>query len=302
MDQLIVPSSMQRIRAFLVEMCGMKVKPWAGAEETLAALHVTLVARQSCDIFWDSLRTLMQTLARDLKARKSAEPGTLLDNEVLSDERYASLLDEIRACLAKQASEPRSGAFRQLAQGLSAPALGLLLLLGGVTTAGCDSSSLRATTKAPDAAVADAPPDKRADSGQDNSIVINLPDVLPAKRADSGQDNSIVINLPDVPPAKPDLKDARYAVLDGAPVTIQDIMQACNISSDLQKQVLACLANLRDSWTTGIADALTGDDCTTVYNQLECFPYGRACMFGSNQEFDPAICLPVPVYIGVRFV
>ena len=48
MESLIVPSSIQRIRSFLVEMCGMKVKPWATTEETLAALHTTLVARRQC--------------------------------------------------------------------------------------------------------------------------------------------------------------------------------------------------------------------------------------------------------------
>jgi hypothetical protein len=125
---------------------------------------------------------------------------------------------------------------------------------------------------------------------------------MPDTQADSAPDNSRILILPDVPPAKPDLKDARHAALDGPPVTIQDIMQACNISSDLQKQVLACLATLRASWTSGIADALTGTDCTTVYDQLECFPYSRACTQRSTQEFDPAICLPVPVYVGVRFV
>src|SRR5664279_2222633 len=150
MESLLVPSSIQRIRAFLIEMCGMKVKPWAGVEETLAALHATLVARQSCDIFWASLRVLLETLARDLKARQKAEPGVLLDNEILRDEQYAALLEEIRVCLAKQSSELKPGAFRRLAQNLSAPALGLLLLLGGVTTVGCDSSSLHGTDKRPD--------------------------------------------------------------------------------------------------------------------------------------------------------
>ena len=70
MDSVIVPSSIQRIRAFLVELCGMKVKPWASAEETLVALHATLVRRQSCDLFWTSLRVLLETLARAVRQRR----------------------------------------------------------------------------------------------------------------------------------------------------------------------------------------------------------------------------------------
>ena len=120
MDSLLVPSSMQRIRAFLIEMCGMKVKPWAGTEETLAALHATLVARQSCDTFWSSLRGLLENLARDLKTRQDGEPGTLLDNEVLSDERYALLLDEIRACY-EATEDPRYAAARLWVDGILDP-------------------------------------------------------------------------------------------------------------------------------------------------------------------------------------
>ena len=47
MENMIIPSAIQRIRSFLIEMCGMKVKPWATTEETLAALHTTLVARHA---------------------------------------------------------------------------------------------------------------------------------------------------------------------------------------------------------------------------------------------------------------
>jgi hypothetical protein len=104
MDSLIVPSAIQRIRSFLIEMSGMKVKPWATTEETLAALHTTLVARRGCDIFWGSLRVLLENLARDLRTRQAASPGTLVDNELLDGERYATLLDEIRAAMARQQS------------------------------------------------------------------------------------------------------------------------------------------------------------------------------------------------------
>jgi hypothetical protein len=121
MESLILPSAIQRIRSFLVEMSGMKVKPWATTEETLAALHTTLVARHPCQIFWTSLRGLLETLARDLKIRQASLPGALVDNELLDSDRYAMLLDEIRAALAAETGQPAT--FRRLASALSAPAV-----------------------------------------------------------------------------------------------------------------------------------------------------------------------------------
>jgi hypothetical protein len=294
MDSLLVPSSIQRIRAFLVEMCGMKVKPWAGAEDTLAALHTTLVARQGCDIFWESLRGLLETLARDLKARQDAAPGALLDNEVLSDERYASLLDEIRAALPKQATEPQPGAFRQLAHGLSAPALGLLLLLGGVTTVGCDSSTLRGASRTPDAAAVDER--------------LSQPDNAPATQPDSPPDNNIRIVIPDVAP-QPDLRpyDLAYAATvgpDGATVTLRDILESCNVPSQTEGWILACLSRLHESWTTGTTALLAGKDCDTVAGAFPQCSYSSSC-YPQSGEFDgsiPELCAPVLIYLGVRFV
>lgn len=295
MDSLIVPSSIQRIRAFLVELCGMKVKPWATAEETLAALHATLVRRQSCDMFWSSLRVLLETLARDLKARESAAPGALLDNEMLSTEQYAALLDEIRTCMARQPSEPVPS-FRRLAQGLSAPALGLLLLLGGVTTVACEGSPLHGSG-APDAAVTDTrpsqsdrPPDAAPDSAPDNSLYIVLPDQALAK------DDALA--------GTRDVKEAASTGPDGAKVTIQEIMDSCNLASRTQTAVLACLGSLGESWTAGLADYLAGKDCYTVAGALSCdtFPCSSR---SSPGEFDPSqlpLCQPVYIYLGVRFV
>jgi hypothetical protein len=295
MDSLIVPSSIQRIRAFLVELCGMKVKPWATAEETLAALHATLVRRQSCDMFWSSLRVLLETLARDLKARESATPGSLLDNEILSSEQYATLLDEIRACMARQSSEVVPS-FRRLAQGLSAPALGLLLLLGGVTTVACEGSSLRGSGL-PDAAVTDtrpgqpdSPPDAKPDTAPDSKLYITLPDQALAKD--------------DVPPVARDVKEAASTGPDGAKVTLQDIMDSCNLPSRTQGGVLACLSSLGESWTAGLADYLAGKDCFTVATALTCD--GFTCSrFLAPGDFDPQqlpLCMPIYIYVGVRFV
>ncbi len=299
MDNLLVPSSIQRIRAFLVEMCGMKVKPWASAEEVLAALHATLAARQGCDIFWTSLRGLLENLAADLKVRKDAGPSAVIDNEVLSAERYASLLDEIRACLVKQTGE--TGApFRRLAQGLSAPALGLLLLLGGVVTVGCDRTAM--STKPDAAAVADAGLADVApalpDAGRDNATA--GPDARPDARPDGNY-----ITLVDLPPSKSDIKEASSTGPDGAAVTIRDIMDSCNIPTDTQGMVQACLDQMQESWTAGLAGYLAGKDCNVVSAALNCDNHVFSGCYPYRSSFDPnqlPLCQPIMLYIGVSFV
>lgn len=292
MSGLLVPSSMQRIRSFLSEMCGMRVKPWASAEEILAALHNTLAARQGCEVFWDSLRVLLEKLASDLKTRDAAPPEALIDNEVLDGERYGRLLDEIRQSLSRQKAEQAggatTGAFRQLSAALSAPALRLLLFLGGVAVAGCEHSGLRQGSGQPDAGLA-------ADTS---------PVVLPK---DAGRDmpaEGPAFILPPVPDTRPAVPDAVTRGPDGASVTIQDIMDSCNVAKDVQEAVLACLRRLNDSWTTGIAEALAGTPCTYVADQLACFAFaGQACVLGASDPFDSTeICRPIPIYIGVRFV
>lgn len=296
MDSAIVPSSIQRIRSFLVEMCGMKVKPWASAEDTLAALHATLVARQGCDVFWTSLRVLLETLARDMAARQQAVPGALVDNEILSPESYAALLGEIRACLAKQPSQPVSS-FRGLAQALSTPALALLLLLGGVTTVGCRTSL--GPPNPPDAAVADAglpQPDRpRAETRA----------LAPDRPSDPTPDNTMVFILPDLPPAKADVHEAASSGPNDAKVTIEDIMNSCNVPSAEQSNVMACLGYLGEAWTEGLAAYLAGKDCNAIFAALNCQTWNMCSQQASPSNFDPGalpLCQPVLVYLGVRFV
>jgi hypothetical protein len=301
METLIIPTAIQRIRSFLIEVCGMKVKPWATTQETLTALHATLVARHECQIFWTSLRGLLESLARDLKTRQGALPGTLVDNELLDGTRYEALLDEIRAVLARGTAEAPT--FRRLASALSAPALGLLLLLGGTITVACDRSTLRQTTANRDAG---SPATTDSKVAQPEAS----PDIAPATAPDLGPSPS----SPDVATATaPDLAHLPDALLafdavapssnDGATVTIQDIMEACNISS---ASILSCLATLRASWSKGMADSLAGVACDTVSNDLFCFAQ-NSCTGGPPPagDFNAATafyCPPMLIYLGVRFV
>ena len=286
MESLIVPSSIQRIRSFLIEMCGMKVKPWADSEETLAALHATLAAKQGCDIFWTSLRVLLATLARDLKARQDAAPGTLVDNEVLDDERYATLIDEIRAALARQTAETPASTFRRLAASLSAPALGLLLFLGGAATIGCEREPLRSSSQMHDAATPGLPDARNSQ---------------PETKADS----SIYIQLPDTRPA-PDTAPPKYAATtgpDGGTVTMQDILDSCNIPVQQQGMILGCLSSMNSSWSSGMVAGLAGQDCASV--AALCPPWETCTAWQYPSGSAPSnlpLCMPVIIYAGVRFV
>ena len=86
-------------------------------------------------------------------------------------------------------------------------------------------------------------------------------------------------------------------------MTIEDIMQSCNIPSQEQDAILKCLSVMRASWTTGVAEALAGAACTTVSYALNCFPGPSGC--STPNDFDPNTafyCRPVIIYAGVRFV
>jgi hypothetical protein len=283
----------------------MKVKPWASTEETLAALHTTLVARSGCDIFWSSLCVLLETLARDLKARQMAAPGTVVDNEVLDGERFNVLLDEIRAVLDRQGTETPNSTFRRLASTLSAPALMLLLLLGGAASIGCGTQpmhhSARDAEGLPDAYSLQPEADGPAHVPQADAS--NL-------QPDSKEDVPIIL-LPDakllLPDQKLDAKSPGDTVThnsDGATVTIQDIMDSCGIPNERQSSILSCLSKMHESWSTDMPRVLAGQDCTKTADQLRCFA-DWTCNSAQDTKFKSGstpICQPVRLYLGVCFV
>ena len=156
--------------------------------------------------------------------------------------RYAALLHEIRAALACQTAEPAT--FRRLAAALSAPALGLLLFLGGAASVGCGDSGLHA--QAQDA----GPPDASTVTNCARRTRRRPRSVMP--RSPKPTLTSHDIMLPDAPPAemlRPLQMLWQPVSPMGAAVTIQDIMDSCNIPDQTQQQVLACLAKLGDSWS-----------------------------------------------------
>ena len=261
----LLPSSIQRIRVFLTESCGMKVKPWAGVDETLDALHAVIVDKRECGIFWQGLRGLLSTLAHDLKQRRDALPGSLVDNEVLDATRYETLLAEIRAVV----NHGPSDGFRTLTRAVSMPAAALLLLLAGVASVGCAASPLQEFT---DAAVT-APKDTNG----------------PQIRLDAD------ITMPDSNTLKPTFH------CDGGGCAINDVMRACGIDPTQQQRVNECLDRLKTSWRENMGAALANQGCAMDYT-LACFLKDNCGETANTDEFrEWNICRPVLIYLGVRF-
>lgn len=313
----LVPNSIQRIRTFLNEVCGMKVRPWAGVAETLDALHEVLWAKRDCPVFWKSLQVLLERLAQDLRRRESAATAEIIDNEVLSSDGYAALLDEIKAALAPESSA--GGTFAKLAAAVSMPAATLLFLLAGVSTAGCtDHRTLSVSRQDASGIVADAPPAAAADGPSASVAADGLspapePDGLPTIAvADGPQAQEPDGNRPDSanpiilagPEAGPEVASP---LCDGA-CSLEDIMIACGMDPATRQAISACVERLKTSWREGLTagwatrscndiSAMTGPSCLASY----CQP-GRV----STSEFIASVldCRepPIyPIYIGVRF-
>jgi hypothetical protein len=304
----LVPTSIQRIRAFLNDVCGMKVRPWAGVEETLDALHAVLVARQDCTIFWKSLHVLLERLAQDLRRREDAAPDQLIDNEVLNTDRYQSLLDEIKSALAQGRST--QGGFARLAAAVSMPAAALLLLLGGIATVGCGSHTSLSAANHDARQESTAPGDANPATTADTSVA-SAPDANPANtpKADSGTSpgnpDSAVIILPPAPDTAT-TQDSLARACDGG-CSVEDIMVACGMAPATRQSVSVCIARLRDSWRAGLTSGFAARSCNDIGTILSyCLP--NYCEPGavSNSEFDPTVLdcqIPpiYPIYIGVRF-
>ena len=311
----LVPTSIQRIRAFLNDACGMKVRPWAGVEETLDALHAVLLARRDFPLFWKSLHALLGRLAQDLRWREDAASGQLIDNEVLNAGQYASLMEEIRAALAQGRSS--RGAFASLAGAVSMPAAALLLLLGGIVTVGCANhdpmSAARHDAGQAATARADVSPAPAEDAGPAPPA-----DARPAGGADAGPasptkpDSSgspseadsagpVVSSTPDAATAQ----DSLSRGCDGG-CSIEDILVTCGMSPAARQSASACIARLQDSWREQLTAAFASRSCDEINTILYCLP--NYCQPGSVSQdaFDPKVLdcwIPpiYPIYNGIRF-
>ena len=275
----LVPSSLQRIRSFLGEKRRMKVKPWAGVEEILDAFHSVLAAHQGDDGFWDELQRLMRELLLDMDRRTEGTPGQIIDNEVLTANRQCGLLAEIRSVLASNQAGAGAGGFGRLAARLSMPAAVLLLLMGGVTAAGCNSSALRATGDA--AGIA---------AGDTASPVL---DASPAEPLIVGSPDAATATSPDVP------------TCDGTPEIWAGLLAKCEGLNDAGREsLLGCIQHLDSTWHKTFAEQFgCSASCFSTTFEL-CLSQYCARDWDRDGGADPSTMMAncmLPVYIGVRF-
>lgn len=283
---IFVSASLQRVRCWLGNQGGMKVKPWAGVEETLDAFHDVLITQRRDEPFWQGLESLLGTLTADTNRRIEARRGEVIDNEVLDPERRRELLGEIRRML--DGRREGKGRFRALASSLSAPAVGLLCMLGSAAAAGCYSAT-----------------DLQGDGGEARDA---------AAEQDDGRDAAPdpAADAPDAPrpdyPVPPDVRPEPAPdpapECDPADATLEEILAECVEDEAMRAYYLECIDAMHASWREGLTRLFACEDCWEVRDQLmNCLEW-RCSTAEEQGEFDLESFLDncaVLIYLGVRF-
>lgn len=287
---LLVPNSLQRIRCFMNTRGQLGVKPWADVNETLDAFFCMLACKSHDESFWNDLESLFTRLSADLKLRLAAKANqtkkevagnnekSLVDNEVLDASRYHDLLGEIRQKIAVAQNQTRPGGFRALTAALSAPAIGLLMLMGGVVSLGCSESL-------------------PSDPGETETETITLPDTGTAE--DTESDTESIDEETDTEPG-----DA------GPRRTLAEMVESVVQDEEKRESLLDCFDTLHESWRTGLEDLFRDDDDHQIAYYLDCLlgNTGRDGGWCKNPEeageFDLDLFInncATLVYLGVRF-
>lgn len=280
---VFVPASIQRLRCYLNTRGSMKVKPWAGVEDTLDAFTDALASQKKDGEFWQGLEALLAALTTDMKRRADDRNGGVVPNEILDSGTHAALLDEIRRKLDGRGRG--RGRFRRLAASLSAPALGLAVILGSATTAGCYSSS---HLEGDADASADVAPDPAPDPAPEPDLA--PPDVTPDHTPD-----------PVVDPVVDPVTDP---ACDAAGATLEEILAGCDIYEDMRQYYIDCIDELHASWRTGLTELFACESCDEVMRQLrECLSWrcGNPHDQGPFDLEDFLDNCAVLMYLGVRF-
>ena len=279
----MIPASLQRVRCFMNARGKMNVKPWAGVSETLDAFHDLLVTSRRDDNFWQALESLIETMSADMKKRLADRRGEIIDNEILDPSTHHDLLAEIRSSLGGRRAG--QGRFRRLAKALSVPAMGLLFILGGVATAGCEQS----TSLHGDSGTEDAAPDTSDDSATDPEV-------------DPGSDH------PDIPPPDilpdPGIDPSTDTTCEPGSETLEQMIEACIPDEGSREYYMECIDALHESWRSGLEELFACSDCYEIRDYLD-LCLGWRCGSPEGQgEFDLQDFLDncsVLLYLGVRF-
>ena len=280
----LIPASLVRVRCFMNVTGRLRVKPWATAEETLDAFHDMLRRQRGNDAFWKELETLLASLTHDIRRRMSTDAP---DNELLDPARHAELLSEIRAALPGTTSGP-SG-FRRLASALSAPAVAMLLLLGGTTTVGCGSdSSLTGRTDA----TTEPRPDPVAEPAEDPAVDHCDEILADVSASDAACD------------AVEDGVECLHACKSFEEIVMECVTDEHSYPSgeEARCRYIDCIRTMHESWRTGLEELFACWDCWTIEHKLSC-DLDAFCRHSPDSEFDLEAFLDAChccIYLGVR--
>lgn len=267
-SSILIPSTMQRIRCFMSTEGSLKVKPWATVDETLDGFFGLLSRSAADDDFWKGIRKLLGDISADLKRRQAAA-GKALDNEVLDTLRYDDLLAEIRK--AVNGRPGGKGAFVGCLSGLSAKAVSLMFLLGGVAAAGCSDDSTG---------------NLAADSESDAIVETDSDSNDPMDTASDTDSND---------PTDTDFSNMSLAQIVEA--VVEDEIQ--------QEAIINCIDGLNDSWETGLEALFQSETDDEIVTQLGCLMIGNLCDNpDAAGEYSLETLLDncaIAVYLGIRF-
>jgi hypothetical protein len=300
-----VPASLLRIRCFL-NARGMKVRPWLGPREVLAAFHDALKSQERDDAFWTDLGGLLVNLGRDMQVRAEAQ-GWAAAQELFGAQCYEELLSQIRGALKEQ---PASGSgLPGFARVLPGRAAALLLMLGAAVSVGCGGetgegpSSEQATGGADSAASGGATLGGTAGSGGTSSGTVST--------GTGGLMTLRPIGTGGVAGGAAD--PAATPTCNGE---LAEVIGECdNLTESDKSTLLSCACLLNDAWETGLAALFDTADCNQVIRDYFSCCHGAGARDGDVDtlcnkdphglpaEFDPELladsscCL---LYLGVR--
>jgi hypothetical protein len=131
------PTALQKIRAFFHDV-GEPVPPWTGFDEIMDHLYMVFYSRREDDAFWKSAEKLIESLG---KGRTGGRGEGLPDPqaEILAGERIDAIVAGLQASVKTSRRRPGRGVMKKFVQGLSAPLMGCVLMMGAAFASGCET-------------------------------------------------------------------------------------------------------------------------------------------------------------------
>jgi len=284
---VVVPSSLLRIRLF-INSAGWKIKPNCDSQEILDSFYDLLKTNVNEESFWKEVELLLKSLISDMKKRMEEEESgnKVVRNEVLGRGDYARFFEEIRSCMKKYQNTGK-GRFRGFLSYLSPLSMEIFLMLTGVATVGCYSSS---EFKKDSSSISDFYSETEDNTG----------DFMDAE-ADRIEDMEFFPPPPDVPPDPRQDEECEPVASD-----LTQMINSCISSETDRENIINCINALNESWERGLEEYFKCSDCRWIGDTLYCLLYSIICehpeLIG---EFDEDLlintCYPVPLYLGVRF-